>query len=113
LITISIFTKGNFAVYTLFATPFFMSIMFPTIFSLGLEGLTEEESKMASAFLVMGIVGGAFIPVIMGYISDSMGGNIQISYIMPVLCFLVIGIYGFIKNKESKGSTISPIKMTH
>ncbi|MBK8391602.1 MAG: L-fucose:H+ symporter permease [Saprospiraceae bacterium] len=113
LITISIFTKGNFAVYTLIATPFFMSIMFPTIFSLGLEGLTEEESKMASAFLVMAIVGGAFIPVIMGYISDSMGGNIQISYIIPAICFLVVGFYGFIKHKQNKNGNVSPIKMTH
>jgi FHS family L-fucose permease-like MFS transporter len=71
------------------AVPFFMSIMFPTIFALGIRGL-GEEGKIASSLIVMSIVGGAFFPLIMGWISDATGGNIQVAYVVPLLCFLVI-----------------------
>ena len=55
-------THGKFAVYAVTAVPFFMSIMFPTIFALGIKEL-GEETKMASSLLVMSIVGGALAPV--------------------------------------------------
>jgi MFS transporter, FHS family, L-fucose permease len=93
LLTISIFTQGNVAVYALLASPFFMSIMFPTIFALGIKGL-GEESKIASSFLIMSIVGGAVIPLFMGLISDRTG-SIQLAYTMPLLCFLVILYFGW------------------
>jgi MFS transporter, FHS family, L-fucose permease len=67
LLTIVSFVQGPVAVYALMAVPFFMSIMFPTIFALGIKGL-GEETKIASSFIVMSIVGGAFIPIIMGWI---------------------------------------------
>jgi FHS family L-fucose permease-like MFS transporter len=89
LLMIVSFVHGPVAVYALMAVPFFMSIMFPTIFALGIQGL-GEETKIASSFIVMSIVGGAFIPVVMGRISDSTGGNIQLSYIAPMLCFAVV-----------------------
>jgi FHS family L-fucose permease-like MFS transporter len=74
------------------AVPFFMSIMFPTIFALGIKGL-GEESKIASSFLVMSIVGGAVMPLIMGLISDKTG-SMQTAYIVPLLCFLVVLFFG-------------------
>ena len=72
LIAIALTTHGMIAVYAVAAVPFFMSIMFPTIFALGIKGL-GEESKIASSFLVMAIFGGAVFPLIMGYISDRTG----------------------------------------
>lgn len=88
------------AIYALIATPFFMSIMFPTIFSLGIEGLSEKDSQIASALLVMAIVGGAIFPVFMGYISDINGGDIQFSYIIPMICFVFVTIYGWMKSNN-------------
>lgn len=87
------FASGSVAVYALLASPFFMSIMFPTIFALGIKGL-GEESKIAASFLVMSIVGGAVIPLFMGLISDGTG-SIQLAYIMPLLCFLFILYFGW------------------
>jgi FHS family L-fucose permease-like MFS transporter len=90
-------------VYALMAIPFFLSIMFPTIFALGIKDL-GEETKLASSLLVMSIIGGAFVPVMMGIISDKTGGNIQIAYVMPVVSMLVILWFGLrghrIKNPQ-------------
>jgi MFS transporter, FHS family, L-fucose permease len=93
LLAIALLATGKIAVYALLAVPFFMSIMFPTIFALGIKGL-GEESKIASSFLVMSIVGGAIIPPIMGQISD-VTGSIQIAYIVPLICFLFILYFGW------------------
>lgn len=92
LLTVALLAKGNVAVYAILGVPFFMSIMFPTIFALGIKGL-GEESKIASSFLVMSIVGGAILPLPMGYISDKTG-SMQTAYIVPLLCFLVVLYYG-------------------
>ena len=94
LLAMAIFLKGNAAVYAVMAVPFFMSIMFPTIFAMGISGL-GEETKIASSFIVMAIVGGAVFPFIMGRVSDMTGGNIQLAYIVPALCFLVIALFAF------------------
>ena len=90
----AIFADGKFVVLALGGLGFFMSIMFPTIFSLGIEGL-KEETKPASSLIVMAIIGGAIFPVIMGGIIDSMGDNIQIGYIVPFLCFFVVWYFGW------------------
>lgn len=89
LLLIAVFTHGKIAVYTLMAVPFFMSIMFPTIFALGVKGL-GEETKIAASFIIMSIVGGALFPLIMGRISDATGGNIQLAYVVPILCFAMV-----------------------
>ncbi len=105
LLAVAIMTKGSIAVYALMAVPFFMSIMFPTIFALGIDGL-GEESKIASSFIVMSIVGGALFPLLMGQLSDANGGNIQIAYIVPLLCFLIIVWYG-VTQLKNKAVTVS------
>jgi MFS transporter, FHS family, L-fucose permease len=92
LVLIALSTHGRIAVYAITATPFFMSIMFPTIFALGIKDL-GEETKLASSFLVMSIIGGAFTPLMMGLISDKTG-SIQIAYIMPMICFAFILYFG-------------------
>jgi len=93
LLTIALSTTGSTAVYAVIAVPFFMSIMFPTIFALGIKEL-GEETKMASSLLVMSIVGGALAPILMGGISD-ITGSMQKAYIIPLLCFIAVAWYGW------------------
>jgi len=83
--------------------------MFPTIFALGIKDL-GEETKIASSFIVMSIVGGAFVPLVMGKISDITGGNIQLAYIVPAICFAVI-LY-FARDQDMKGVSVT-VKNTH
>ena len=82
-----------------------MSLMFPTIYGIALNGL-GEDAKPASAFLVMAIVGGAFMPILQGMILDiggqgyndiSIGGvsEVNFSFILPLICFLVVSAYGY------------------
>jgi FHS family L-fucose permease-like MFS transporter len=92
LLTVAVSTKGDLAVYAVMASPFFMSIMFPTIFALGIKEL-GEETKLASAFLVMSIIGGGLAPVAMGFISDRTG-SMQVAYVVPLFCFLFVLYYG-------------------
>ncbi len=94
LLSVAVFAKGDAAIYALMAVPFFMSIMFPTIFAMGISNL-GEETKIASSFIVMSIVGGAIFPLFMGQISDATGGNIQLAYIVPIVCFAVIGLFAY------------------
>jgi FHS family L-fucose permease-like MFS transporter len=92
LLTMAVTTKGNMAVYAVMASPFFMSIMFPTIFALGIKEL-GEETKLASSFLVMSIIGGGLAPIVMGFISDKTG-SMQTAYVVPLFCFLFVLYYG-------------------
>lgn len=94
LLLVAVFLKGSMAVYAVMLIPFFMSIMFPTIFAMGISGL-GEEAKIGSSFLVMSIVGGAIFPLAMGQISDATGGNIQLSYLVPIICFAVVGYFAW------------------
>lgn len=93
LLTIALNTSGEISVYAVTAVPFFMSIMFPTIFALGIKEL-GEETKMASSLIVMAIVGGALAPFFMGMISDATG-SMQKAYIVPLLCFFVVAWFGW------------------
>jgi FHS family L-fucose permease-like MFS transporter len=92
LLLIALSAHGWIAVGAMMAVPFFLSIMFPTIFALGIKDL-GEETKLASSFLVMSIIGGAVTPLIMGMISDKTG-SIQVAYIMPVVGMAFILYFG-------------------
>jgi FHS family L-fucose permease-like MFS transporter len=74
----------------LIALQFFMSILFPTIFSLSLATL-KNAPPMASSLLIMSIVGGAIFPLAMGAISDNT--SLQFAYLIPTLCFAVVAIF--------------------
>lgn len=87
-----VLADGKVAVYAVLATNFFMSIMFPTIFGLGVRNL-GEYTKLGSSFIIMAIVGGAILPPVMGLIADDIG--IQKAFILPTLCFLVVMYYGW------------------
>ncbi len=93
LCLIAIYAKDITAIYALIGICFFMSIMFPTIFSLGIKDL-GPDTEMASSLIVMSIVGGAILPRIFGLISDSTG-NIQMGYIVPLVCFMVVAYFGW------------------
>ena len=82
---------GWVSVVSLFGTFFLMSIMFPTIFSLGIHGV-GEHTKRASSFIVMAIVGGAVTPPLMGRLADAF--NMRTSFLVPFLCFAGIAAYG-------------------
>jgi FHS family L-fucose permease-like MFS transporter len=93
LSAIAIVSTGMITVYALIGVGFFMSIMFPTIFALGIKGL-GTDTKIGSSLIIMSIVGGALIPLAMGRISD-ITHNIQNGYIIPLVCFIVILYFGW------------------
>lgn len=81
-----IVSAGTVSLYALYLSFFFMSIMFPTIFALGLEGM-GGYTKKASSYIVMGVAGGAFSPMLMGYIGAD---NMAIGFLVPLVAFLYI-----------------------
>jgi FHS family L-fucose permease-like MFS transporter len=90
---VAVYADGQYVVIALGGLGFFMSIMFPTIFSLGIKDL-KENTKPASSLIVMAVIGGAIFPVIMGNIIDQFNDNIQIGYLVPMLCFIVVLYFG-------------------
>ena len=100
----AIFLPGMLGIYALILTSFFMSIMFPTIYGIALEG-QGEDAKFGAAFLVMAIVGGALLPYLQGYMLD-FGGNgyedvrflgvseMRFSFVLSFICFFIVAIYG-------------------
>lgn len=90
---VAIFGNGAYVVYALGAIGFFMSIMFPTIFALGIDGI-GEDTKPGSSWLIMSIVGGAILPYAMGTLIDFNGDDIQIGYSIPLVCYVIILYFG-------------------
>ncbi len=89
-----IFSGGIVGVYALTAISGCMSLMFPTIYGLAVGGL-GKDTKIAGSGLIMAILGGAVLTSIQGQVSD-ITGNIKISFIVPLICFLVVAIFGTI-----------------
>jgi len=88
-----VFAKlGWISVAAVFLSYFFMSIMFPTIFALGIFGL-GDRAKKASAYIVMAIMGGAILPKLMGHVADQY--DMSRGFIVPLFCFAVVALYGF------------------
>ena len=91
LVIISMLTYGQFAMWSILAVGLFNSIMFPTIFTLAIDGLGKHTGQ-GSGILCTAIVGGAIIPVIQGMFADSIG--IHHAFFLPVLCYMYIAYYG-------------------
>ena len=91
------------SVYALLAIFFFMSIMFPTIFALSIKDL-GQHTKKASSFIIMSIVGGALVPYVMGMLADKY--HTPMSYIVPLLCFIVVFFFGISGYKVKEVKTI-------
>ncbi|MDA8917659.1 L-fucose:H+ symporter permease [Flavobacteriaceae bacterium] len=111
-VTGTIFFQDILGLYFLVSISFWMSIMFPTIYGIALYDLTEDESKIGSAGLVMAIVGGALLPMLQGYIIDAGGdgvadtlimgvSEVNFSFILPFSCFIIIALYGYYSHKMS------------
>ena len=88
-----IFGSGYITLYALVAIPFFMSIMFPTIFAIGISGI-GADTKSASSFIIMAIVGGAVIPPLASLVTDGTA-YINYSYSVVLLCFLVVLVFAW------------------
>jgi len=87
LMLVGVFFAGTVGLLALVASSFFMSIMFPTIFSVSLRGL-GEEAKSASSLIVMAIIGGAVLTALMGWVSDI--SSINWAFAVPLVSFLVV-----------------------
>ena len=101
----AIFIPGMTGLYSLVGISLCMSVMFPTIYGIALEGV-GEDAKFGAAFLVMAIVGGAIMPVLQGSILDLVGSGytdikilgvpeVNFSFVLPLICFFVVAIYGY------------------
>lgn len=101
----TIFIEGMVGLYSLVMISFCMSLMFPTIYGIALEGM-GEDAKYGAAFLVMAIVGGAIMPIAQGMILDIGGAGytdarilgvpeVNFSFILPFICFIVVALYGY------------------
>jgi fucose permease len=105
-----IFLKlGWLSVVCVFLSYFFMSIMFPTIFALGIFGL-GARAKGASAYIVMGIVGGALLPKVMGAVADHY--DMSRGFIVPLICFALIALYGYGWPKLSRVESLHGVGST-
>lgn len=96
----AMYSTGAVALFSVTGIAFFMSIMFPTIFSLGIKDL-GSDTKLGSSLIIMSIVGGAILPPAMGYIAD-ITHDIQIGYIVPLICFVVVFMFGLKGHKVIK-----------
>ena len=110
--TLLVFFKlGWLSVACVFLSYFFMSIMFPTIFALGIYGL-GARAKKASAYIVMAIMGGAILPKLMGYVADKY--DMSRGFIVPMFCFIFVAYYGLNWSKFSKAESLQGVKVgTH
>jgi FHS family L-fucose permease-like MFS transporter len=102
LIALSMFTSGSVAIATLVLCGFFNSVMFPNIFTLGIAGLGPLTSK-GSGLIMSAVVGGAVIPPLIGALADKT--SIQISFVIPVICYLYIAYYGLWGSKPTRTVT--------
>lgn len=102
LVAFGVLHPGWAGLWALFATSFFMSLMFPTIFALGLKGL-GPNTKIGGSLLVMAIVGGAFMPLLMGKIADARH-SMAPAYVVPFAAYIFVAAYAFFgaKMRESQ-----------
>jgi FHS family L-fucose permease-like MFS transporter len=100
LSAVAMFADGLASVGAVIGIAFFMSIMFPTIFALGIQQ-AGADTEMGSSLIIMSIVGGAVIPLLFGHISDATG-NLQYGYAAPLVCFLVIAWFARTVAREQR-----------
>ena len=100
----TILIVGMPGLYCLVGISFFMSLMFPTIYGIALEDVDSQDATLGAAFLVMAIVGGALMPPLQGHIIDqqTIFGHpaVNVSFVLPLICFLIIIAYGYRSYKK-------------
>lgn len=104
-VTVALLAGGIVPVWAVVLIGFFHSIMFPTIFALGIKNL-GPLTKRGSSFMVMAIIGGAVFPAIMGRISDA--SNIQTAFIVPLICYVYILYFALAGYKPSGAQSLQP-----
>ena len=92
LLLIVMFAGGRIGLYALVGVSAFMSLMFPTIYGLALDKV-GEDAELGSAGLIMAILGGSLLPPVQALIID--GGHVELSFVVPLVCFLVVLVYGY------------------
>lgn len=109
LILISAVSTGALSGWALILVGFCNSLMFPTIFSLGTEGL-GEQTPQGSGIMCTAIVGGAIVPLMFGYAAD-VSGNLRLALIVPVICYAIIAAFGLwaVKNPSTGKSATAPV----
>jgi FHS family L-fucose permease-like MFS transporter len=105
LVGVAVLMPGWIGLWCVFLTSFFMSLMFPTIFALGLKEL-GPNTKLGGSLLVMAIVGGAVLTPVMGFISGKTG-SLALAYSVPLLAYLVIALYSFWGSRPSSANLIA------
>lgn len=106
LVGVSILTHGHTAMWAIIAVGLFNSVMFPSIFTVGLSGLGPLTSK-GSSLMVAAIVGGALIPLAEGHLADLIG--VHHAFIIPVVCYVYIAAFGFIGGRKSERDIAVPV----
>jgi MFS transporter, FHS family, L-fucose permease len=99
LVALAISFPGWIGLWAIFLTSFFMSVMFPTIFALGLRGL-GVNTKIGGSILVMSIIGGAILTPVMGLISE-IGHSIALAYAVPLIAYVCVALFSFLANRPS------------
>jgi FHS family L-fucose permease-like MFS transporter len=105
----AIFLQGMPGLYCLIGVSGCMSLMFPTIYGIALDGLTPSDAKLGSAGLIFAIVGGAIMPRMQGAMIDGEGmqigslmlESVRVSFVLPAICFVVIAIYGWMAHRAA------------
>ena len=105
LVTIGVLFPGWVGLWAIFLTSFFMSVMYPTIFALGIEGL-GRNTKIGGSLIVMSIVGGGVLTPIMGLV-DEASHNIAVAYTVPLLCYCVVALYSFLGKRLDRNTAVS------
>lgn len=93
LLSLAVLHPGKMGVWCIFFTSFFMSVMYPTIFAVGIKGL-GAATKLGGSLLVMAIVGGAVLTPAMGLLSE-LGHGVALAYSVPIFGYLCVGLYGY------------------
>jgi FHS family L-fucose permease-like MFS transporter len=111
----AIFIQGMTGLFCLIGVSACMSLMFPTIYGIALDGLSPNDAKLGSAGLIFAIVGGAFMPRLQGAMIDGPGmtiagqdlESVRVSFFLPVICFIVIAFYGFLAHALARKEHIT------
>lgn len=93
LVAIGVLFPGWVGLWAIFLTSFFMSVMYPTIFALGIDGL-DRNTKIGGSLIVMSIVGGAIMTPLMGWIAETR--TIELAYVVPLVCYCVVAFYSYV-----------------
>ena len=105
LVGTAVVFPGWIGVWCMFVTSFFMSLMFPTIFALGIKGL-GRNTKIGGSFLVMAIIGGAVSTPLMGLISEA-SKSIALAYAVPLGAYVLIALYAFLGSQPRAAAPVT------